>query len=226
MIKAVLFDLGGTLIETAEVPEIFRRILKAFGIGVSYEEIRNAHEANKKEFDVAAKQIELGMEFWNEYNLQILRKLGVEHNVKALAENISKLWWDNADLRFYPDVIDTIAWLRSREIKVGVITNALKEDYEQILMRLNASQLFDVVVGTDTCRKAKPDKQIFMWALDRLDVKPEEALFVGNELETDYEGAMRTGLKALLIDRDGTSNDKVETITSLEELRLYISKNA
>lgn len=225
MIKAVLFDLGGTLIETVEVPEIFRRILDIFGIEVSYKEILNAHEANKKELDVAAGQIQLGMEFWTEYNSQILKKLGIRHNVKTLAKNISKLWWDNADLRFYPSVIDTIAWLKDRKIKVGVITNALKEDYEQILQRLNATQLFDVVVGTDACKKAKPDKQIFMWALDKLGVKPEEALFVGNELETDYKGAMRTGLRPLLIDRDGKNKDEVETITSLEELCLYISKS-
>ncbi|NWG11710.1 HAD-IA family hydrolase [Candidatus Bathyarchaeota archaeon] len=222
MIRAVLFDLGGTLIETAEIPEIFRRILKVFGITVSYEEIFNAHEACKKEFDVAAGQIKLGMEFWTEYNSEILRKLGIKHNVKTLAENISKLWWDNADLRFYPDVIDAVGWLKDREIKVGVITNALKEDYEQILQRLNATCLFDVVVGTDACKKAKPNRQIFMCALDMLDVKPEDALFVGNDLETDYHGALKAGLKALLIDRDGKNKGEVETIATLKEMLLHI----
>jgi 2-haloalkanoic acid dehalogenase type II len=222
MIKAVLFDLGGTLIETAEVPEIFRKILKVFGIEVSYQEILNVHEANKKEFDVAAGQIRLGMEFWTEYNSRILRKLHIKHNVKTLAENITKLWWDNANLRFYPDVVDTVTWLKDRKIKVGVITNALKEDYEQILQRLKAMRLFDVVVGIDDCKKAKPDKQIFTCALNKLNVKPHEALFVGNELETDYNGAIRAGLKPLLIDRNGKHKNEVETITTLEELHLHI----
>jgi len=226
MIRAVLFDLGGTLIATAEIPEIFRRILKIFGIDVSYEEIFNSHEETKKELDVAAGQIRLGMDFWTEYNSQVLRKLHITRDVKTLAENITKLWWDNADLRFYPDVIDTIAWLKNRKIKVGVITNALKEDYEQILQRLKATQLFDVVVGTDACKKAKPDKEIFMYALDMLGVKPDEALFIGNELDTDYKGAMKAGLKSLLIDRNGKNTVEVETIATLEELCLHLSKCA
>lgn len=222
MIKAVLFDLGGTLVHTAEVPEIFRRILKTFGIEVSYKEISHAHEANSAELDVAAGLTSRGMEFWTECNSRFLRKLGVEHDVEALANNITKLWWDNADLRFYPDVLETLSWLKTRNIKAGVITNALREDYEQILQMLGAARLFDVVVGIDDCKRAKPDKQIFFYALDRLGVKPHEALFVGNELETDYKGAIRAGLKALLIDRDGKGKGNTNRLTTLKELRRHI----
>jgi putative hydrolase of the HAD superfamily len=222
MIKAVLFDLGGTLVQAAEVPEIFRRILRIFSIEISYEKISEAHEANKAEFDVAAGQIRCGMEFWTEFNSQFLRKLGVENNVEMLARNISKLWWDNADLRFYPDVLEELSWLRNRGIKVGVVTNALREDYEQVLQRLGATCLFDVVVGIDDCKKAKPHKQIFFYALDRLGVKPDKALFVGNELETDCKGAMGVGLKAFFIDRDGKSLDYANKLTTLRDLRRYV----
>jgi len=221
-IKAVLFDLGGTLVKTAEIPEIFRRILKTFGVEVAYEDISDAHEATKQELDVAAGQIQFGMEFWNKYNSRVLKRLGIRHVAEELAKDVTRLWWDNASLQFYPDVLDTITWLKNRNIKVGVITNALKEDYEQILQRLNAAHLFDVVVGTDACKQAKPDRQIFAYALKKLDVKPEEALFVGNKLETDYMGAIRAGLKPLLIDRDKKGRDEAETITSLEELCLRI----
>jgi len=223
MIKAVLFDLGGTLIQTAEIPEIFRRILKVFGIEVSCEEVSNAHEANKAELDVAAGQIRCGMEFWTEFNSQLLRRLGIENNVETLAKNITNLWWDNADLRFYSDVPKALSWLKARNIKVGVVTNALREDYEQILQRLGATRLFDVVVGIDDCKRAKPDKQIFFYALERLGVKPDEVLFVGNELEADYEGAKGAGLKALFIDRERKNSCKINRLTTLKELRLHIS---
>jgi putative hydrolase of the HAD superfamily len=222
MIKAVFFDLGGTLVQTAEVPEIFMRILKVFGIEVSYEEVFDAHEANKAELDVAAGQIRCGMEFGTEFNSRFLRRLGVGGDVETLARNISRLWWDNADVRFYPDVLEVLSWLKARNVKVGVVTNALREDYEQILERLGATCLFDVVVGIDDCRRAKPDRQIFLYALDRLGVKPDEALFVGNELETDYNGATGAGLKALFIDRDGKSKDEANRLTTLKELRLHI----
>jgi putative hydrolase of the HAD superfamily len=222
MVKAVLFDLGGTLVQTAEVPEIFKRILKVFGIEVSYEKIFEAHEANKAELDVAAGQIRCGMEFWTEFNSRLLRRLGVEDDVEMLAKNITKLWWENADLRFYPDVLEELSWLKTRNIKVGVVTNGLKVDYQEILKRLGATCLFDVVVGIDDCKKAKPDKQIFFYALDRLGVKPDEALFVGNELEADCKGATGAGLKAFFIDRDGKSQNYGNKLTTLRDLRRHI----
>ena len=57
--KAVLFDLGETLIRTANVPEIFRRILETYGIRVVLNDVARAHEQNVKEYDVR-EMAELG----------------------------------------------------------------------------------------------------------------------------------------------------------------------
>jgi len=222
-VKAVLFDLGGTLIKTAEVPEIFRRILAAYGIRVSRRDILKAHRLNQADsIDVAAGQIELGMAFWKDWNLKILEKLGIKRNSEFLAENISRLWWDHADLEFFPDVVETITKLRARGIKVGIITNGLREDYEEILHRLKATGLFDIVVGSDTCRKAKPDKQIFMYTINQLGVSPKETLFVGDDVKRDYEGAVKAGLKSFLIDRGKKGQKNVAKITSLTELLSHL----
>jgi FMN phosphatase YigB (HAD superfamily) len=57
--KAVLFDLGETLIRTANVPEIFRRILETYGVRVVLNDVARAHEQNVKEYDVR-EMAELG----------------------------------------------------------------------------------------------------------------------------------------------------------------------
>jgi len=59
-IKAVLFDLGGTLIKTADIPEIYKRILEKYGVRVSPNQILEAHQNNEKELNVEVGQIELG----------------------------------------------------------------------------------------------------------------------------------------------------------------------
>ena len=50
---------------------------------------------------------------------------------------------------------------------------------------------FDVAVGVDACKKAKPDRAIFLYAIRRLDVSPEEAMSVGDSVKHDYEGAKK-----------------------------------
>jgi putative hydrolase of the HAD superfamily len=224
-IRAVLFDLGGTLVKTADVPQIFSRILETYGIKVSPSEVLEAHKANEKEFDVDVGQLELGEAFWSKWDLKILETLGITEKADSLAEKINESWWNYAELEFYPDVVKTLNQLKAMNVKTGIVTNGLKKDFEQILRKLNAMDRFDVIVGIDTCKRAKPDKEIFIYAVEKLQVKPEETIFIGDSLEKDYEGAKRAGLKPLLIDRENKSDGNFETITSLSEVLICLGKN-
>lgn len=217
----MLFDLGGTLIKTVEVPEIFKRILGIYGVAVNSDQILEAHETNQKEFNVEIGLVELGYSFWRQWNLKLLSRLGIRNNAEFLAEKIDELWWDYADLQFYPDAIETLTQLRSKRVKLGVVTNGVKKDYDQILQRLRAEHYFDVVVGVDSCKKAKPDSKIFLYAVDKLQLKPSEVLFVGDSVERDYEGARQAGLRSLLIDRKGNALENVDFIRSLTEVLPY-----
>lgn len=219
--EAVLFDLGGTLIKTAEVPEIFRRILETYGVKANFDQILEAHKANEKEFDVETGQAKLGMAFWHIWNLAVIKSLGVKRDAQFLARKITEVWWDYADLQFYPDVTETLAQLKMKQVKTGIVTNGLREDYEQILQRLVAENCFDVIVGVDSCGKAKPDRKIFFYAVEKLQLRPAEVLFVGDKVEKDYEGAKRAGLKPLLINREGRKLKNVDTVRSLLEILPY-----
>lgn len=202
--------------------QIFKRILTRYGVKVNSNQILKAHRANEKEFDVDVGQIELGENFWSKWNLKILERLGIKENVEFLAKKIDELWWDYADLELYPDVIDTLTQLKTKKIKTGIVTNGLKKDYEQILRRLNAMNYFDVLIGVDTCKRAKPDKQIFIYAVKKLQVKPEETIFVGDSVEHDYDGAKKAGLNPLLIDREGKNSEKIQKTRSLSEVLSYL----
>ncbi|MDH5450477.1 MAG: HAD family hydrolase [Candidatus Bathyarchaeota archaeon] len=217
-VKAVLFDLGRTLVKTAYFPKIYKRILQIYGVKVSSEEVLKAHRDNEKEFDVVKGQLQLGKDFWIKWNLRVLESVSIQQNRRLLAKKIDELWWEYADAEVYPDVMETLAQLKAKGVKVGMVTNGLKKDFEQILARLKLTNYFDVVVGIDTCNKGKPDKEIFLYALDKLRVRPEEAVFVGDSLKYDYEGAKKAGLKPLLIDREGKSSENVETIRNLTEV--------
>ncbi|MDH5483254.1 MAG: HAD family hydrolase [Candidatus Bathyarchaeota archaeon] len=218
--KVVLFDLGGTLVKTPEFSKTYRKILGRYGVKVSSDDVVYAHRAREKEFNVE-QMVELGRSFWVKWNSKVLEALGIIGNREFLARKIDELWWENAELDTYPDVVQTLVQLREKGIKVGVVTNALEKDYKQILQRLGLTSYFDVAVGIDTCKRVKPDKAIFLYAVDALNVHPKETIFVGDSIKYDYRGAKKAGLKPLLIHREGKALKNVETITNLAEVLSY-----
>jgi len=187
-LKAVLFDLGLTLIRTASFPEIYRRILARFGVTASVDDIVQAQNATEKEFDISTYDESRRKEFWTDYNVSLLKKLGVEDNTVFLAAQIDALWWACSRVQVYPDVEPTLSGLRAKGLKLGLVSNGFKQDLDHVLGELGLEKWFDAVVCIDSCNCAKPNKQIFLYALDKLGIAPDEAVFVGDSVVQDYEG--------------------------------------
>ena len=218
VLKAVLFDLGFTLTKTASFPEIYRRILARFGVTSSLDNIVRAQKETESEFDMSTYDENRRKEFWTTYNVSLLEKLGVKEKRVFLAEQIDELWWECSHLQVYPDVEPTLSGLRAEGLKLGLVSNGFKKDLQHVLGELRLKKWFDVVVCIDSCNCAKPDKEIFLYALDKLGVKPSEALFVGDSVVHDYEGAMNVGITPFIIDREGKIPSQYDKIASLTEL--------
>ncbi|MGB9676249.1 MAG: HAD family hydrolase [Candidatus Bathyarchaeales archaeon] len=216
-IKAVLFDLGGTLVHVESVPETFHKILKAHGVECSIAEISEAWEKANKQLG-EKKMADFGARFWINFNLLVLEDLGIKENVLFLAEAIDKEWWEYANFSLYPEALTVLAKLKEMGLKVGVITNGLQTDVNKILAKLGLEGFFDVKVCIDTVGKAKPANEIFTYACEKLGLQPKDVLFVGDSIEIDYEGARKAGLKALLIDRNGKQKRNIRKIKSLQEI--------
>jgi len=216
-LKAVLFDLGGTLIKTAPIHEIFMRILRNHNVQVSLDGGEEALPEVIEEMSLEDFKLPY-MEFWRVYNLRILKRLGIKGDLMRLADALTEEWWDNADLEVYPDVEDTLRMLRQRGLKAGIISNGFKIDIREMLSRTGLKGKFDVIIGVDDVKKPKPHPEIFHYALKRLKIEPNEALFVGDNPKTDYKGAEAAGLKPLLIDRKDMMPGGYRKIRDLREI--------
>ena len=217
-VKAVLFDLGGTLIRTTEIPYVMKKILKHRGINRSLEEIIQARKEAEKglNFRDLTKLLD---EFWIQWNIQILSNLQVKSNTRKLAKYIATHWWDYSNVTLYPDAEKTLPLLKERGLKIGLITNGLQSDVNEILPKVGIQNFFDIIVVINTLRKMKPDVEVFHYALQKLKTVPSEAIFIGDEMEADYKGAQNSGLTAYLIDRNGNVHDQnVNKISSLDDL--------
>ena len=148
--------------------------------------------------------------------------MGLSEDLEKLADIVSDEWWEKADLELFPEVKDTLLMLRSQGLKLGIVTNGFRRDIKDILFMVGLTDQFDATVGVDDVGKPKPEKKIFLYALEKLSINPQEALFVGDNIELDYKGAEKSGLKPLLIDRNNKNFGDIKKIRNLKEVTQFI----
>jgi putative hydrolase of the HAD superfamily len=215
-IKAVLFDIGNTLVYSRP-EETFQEILLAHGIRQPLNRVKQALTVGNREFDIEEHVHLSAHEFYTEWNLVHLKHLGIgPANARKLAEEINLEWFRFAQFYVFPDVKRTLQRLRMRRLKLGVITGGYEEDMKEILPKVELQRFFDVCVGVNTVGKRKPSKEAFEYALKQLCVKPTEAVFVGDDLEADYYGAEKAGMIPVLIRREGSPVPDVRSVQSLD----------
>jgi putative hydrolase of the HAD superfamily len=221
MLKAVIFDLGDTLVKSVNLIETYRRILRARGIHRSQEELTVAHIEAGKILGLEHMKT-MSDEYWIKRNNIFLEHIGV-FGREDLARIISEQWWDYSDVCLFSDAVETFDQLKQRGIKMGVITNALQTDLSKIISKTKLNPgYFDIMVTVNTICRMKPEKEIFDYALNMLKVAPNETLFVGDTVEYDYEGARKAGLRAVLIDRERKVDGNIEKIHDLREILALI----
>lgn len=228
-IKVVLFDLGNTLVKTWVPEVVFHRVLGSLGIGRSVDKIKEALEKTEDQFDTLNYQSMYGKvsyrEFWDKWNSLVLRYLGFPENEKLVRE-IEARWFDHVECELYSDVRETLSKLKQMGLKIGLISTAYEEDIYAIFGKANLQKkLFDVIIGANTIKKEKPHPDVFRYALMKLNVKPEETLFIGDSIDADYKGAEKVGIHAALIQRTENKTNEtygLRTITNLKEIFKYI----
>ena len=228
-IKAVLFDLGNTLVKLWIPETVYHRILTSSKINRSIKEIREALMKAQKDSERLKYEQLFGKipyeEYWNKRDGLVLRHLGLPPDRKLL-KKIQTRWFDYAECPLFPDVKPVLSKLRERGLKMGIISTGYEQDINAITQKTGLQKdLFQVIVGADTLKKTKPDPEVFKYALTKLKVKPQETLFVGDEIDADYRGAQSAGIHALLIQRTQNKTSQtsdLSTIGSLEEVFKYL----
>jgi putative hydrolase of the HAD superfamily len=104
-------------------------------------------------------------------------------------------------LKPYPYVLETLEFLRSRGLKLGIVTDAPRKKAVDRLRAMNVIHFFDVIITFDEAKVKKPNELPFILAIGKLGLKPDEILFVGDSLKRDIKPARKLGMKTLLIKR-------------------------
>jgi putative hydrolase of the HAD superfamily len=190
MLKAVLFDLDGTLFDRdAAVREVFGAQHRAFAsalAGVPYERFverlleldDHGHSDKRSTYGILVR--ELGLD-------SSLRDRFIEH----YRDVYPQLGAPFADAR------PTLEALRARGLALGLVTNGRVENQAAKVERLGLAPLLDTVLISESEGVRKPDRRIFERALERLGAAPSEAWHVGDHPTADVAGAHAAGLTAI-----------------------------
>lgn len=218
-IKAVLFDLVGTLIYVKDpVGKIYANAASSFGLHVNEKEIERAFQEifKKKEKPIGSEIEEI--KWWQElvYETFKLCNIDIKDKNEKIFEVLFNEFKTKSPWRLYLDVLPVLNEIRKCKISTGIVTN-FDSRVLNILNELNLSSYFDCIGYSGKVGYSKPHPKIFQYVLNKLNVVPEEVLYVGDDLELDYYPALNLNIKPILIVRK-EKESQIKGITVISRL--------
>ena len=201
-IKAVFFDLGNTLVTADdfrknEASRLDQELLRSAGYDVSLEEVeqarKKADEYIQTEYRGNAKIHKRGF-----YLFVICKFLGLDMDRKMIDE-LHKKFREKyfKSIRLIPNVKDILSFLKGKGYKLAIISNGSVEGVNKIVDDLKLREYFDLVVASEELGKQKCTTVPLKVALDKLGLKPEEVLMIGDRTDEDILGAKKLGMIAV-----------------------------
>ncbi|MBW2969697.1 HAD family hydrolase [Candidatus Woesearchaeota archaeon] len=209
MVKAIFFDFWGTLAENgtySPMKQTYNILRVRMPFGEFAEKLENTLMTKPFE-DQATAFTEVCKTFNATTHPVVIDKLiGVWNKNKLLA-------------KLYPETIDTLKALKEKKIKIILVSNAPSNSVEPVLEKFEMNDLFDGIFLSHQHGKLKTTG-LFEIALKKHKLKPEQALSIGDSMETDIKGAEAAGIKAYLIDRKGRREyeNKISSLTEILDL--------
>ncbi len=180
--KAVIFDLDGTLLDTIE------DITRTLNLVLARHGFRQYSESECK------KMVGDGME---ELVKRAVPEIAEDHEairslIKEYRQEYARTWKEHS--RPYPGILETLKNLKEAGLKLAVLSNKSHEFTELMTKELLPFE-FEVISGAKPGRPVKPDPEPAFQVLRALQLKPQEAIYVG-DTSVDMETARAAGIFA------------------------------
>jgi putative hydrolase of the HAD superfamily len=225
-IRAVFFDLYDTLIGFDPPREVIQGRAMGTqgltsdkdGIDAGYAMADSLMAEQTAQAPLSALTAEAQSDFFARYEQLILRGAGHDVDLQTAGDVWRAVRRQEYGFALYPDVTPALDSLRADGYVIGVITN-MSRPGEDVAETMGFRDSVDFTLSSMDVGASKPDPQMFRAALSRAGVDPIQAVHVGDQLETDIDGARAAGLNPVLIDRHSaaTDYDDCPRITTLEE---------
>ncbi|MEM2687643.1 MAG: HAD family phosphatase, partial [Thermoproteota archaeon] len=181
MIKAVILDFDGTLVDTVGLlSEAWARAASLMKIMIDPKDV-------ERYVGLAGPEISLKIAGGDEAKAAELRRLKDEIYDSEYTGRI----------RLFEDVEPSLNILRSKGLKIAVASSQTTRRLKKYLSLLSVLKMVDVLVGSDAVVRRKPAPDVFLKAAELLGVKPAECFAVGDTC-FDCESAKNAGMRFIL----------------------------
>jgi|TARA_E500000331_G_C17106425_1_gene647634 phosphoglycolate phosphatase len=212
--KYMLFDLDGTLVDSGpDLLEALNYILKKNNL----EPIDDYHIGNLVGGG-AEVMIKRGFNF---YNKEIsLKKLPL------LIKEFLNYYKDNCSVysKPYHGVSDTLKFLNSKKYKLAVCTNKSQILAEKVLKELKLDRYFDLILGSSTKLKMKPDTEMLSYCIDFFGTDTDKTIMVGDTFN-DIIPSNKLKMKSIYVEYGYSENQDINAtfkIKKFQEILKYI----
>ncbi len=190
MIKAIVFDFDGLIIDTETVwYEAFREVAKEYNIDLPLEEF--------------AKCIGTHDDVLYEYFEQ---KVGIEINRAEIRKRAGEIHRQKMkQIQAREGVEQYITAAKELGLKVGLATSSTREWVERFLNELKLYEQFEVIKTRDDVENVKPDPELYTKAVEALGVQPQEAIAF-EDSANGAKAAIAAGLQCVIVPNEVTSS--------------------
>lgn len=183
MIKAIFFDWGDTLASyKKDLEKEMDRVLASYGL-----RWKNIFPYWKNFYYLRSKG---DIKSDEEMFLQLSRVIQKNIPLKRIRDI-------RADSFIVPKEKIKIVKKLKKNYKIGILSNGVKGWIEKGLKKYKIKNLFDSIIISSEIGVRKPDAEIYYAALKSLSIKPEETIFVSDELCDDLVAAKGCGIKTI-----------------------------
>jgi len=216
MIKAVLFDFDGTLLNRDAS-------VKAF-IDNQYDRLKKwIGHIPKEQYMTRFIELDKRGYVWKD---KVYQQLTQEFSITAITwEELLQDYIREFQFHCVPfdQLLQILEDLKSKNLLLGMITNGYGQFQMDNIKAVGIENYFDVILVSEWEGIKKPDPEIFKRALRKLDVSPKHSVFVGDHPENDVKAAQNIGMKGIWKnDSQLTNVDADFTVDDLKELPLLV----
>lgn len=193
MIKAVIFDMDGLIIDSESMQSnAFEAVLQEYGVKPTPNEEGIVHTVGVS-----------GRDNWRE----LKEEYGIDEDTTALLKKKREAYLDLLEEGIQPmkGFMDLLNLLRDKKVKLAVASSSTLEQIETILSTLGVIDYFDVIVGGEHVTRGKPAPDIFLEAAEKLGVVPEDCLVL-EDSESGVEAAEKVGMRVIAVPNQYTVN--------------------
>lgn len=202
-LKAISFDVGGTLIEPwPSVQRIYAAVAGEFGCpGICEDRLKRQFAAAWK----ARRHFGYSREEWRELVAQTYEGTAAAERVDLLFPALYERFEQSGCWRVFPEVVPVLGRLRALGFRLAVTSN-WDERLRPLLSALALRDFFEVVTVSVEEGVHKPDARLFHRTCGALELPAGQVLHVGDSVREDFEGAREAGLRAIHVTRDSAGS--------------------